>query len=283
MSGVDDTSCDIVLMGASGFIGSKMLAAIKDSCAVTVVPRELRLHQRCELHDFLSENKPRLGVVCCAGTRGQPNIDWCDEHPVESIDANIIGQLNVATICSALGLHCALIGTGFVYAGSDGKQYSESDPPDNELPKTYIKLRIQLEQLLKYFPNVLNLRVIYPVTRDLTDKRGLIGKLASFSSVDDASGSCTFLEDLCPLVPTLMRKKVGGNLNFTNPGVVSYRKIVEHLKRRDPSYSPEIRHQSGRPVVQLDCSKMLSLCLSEGMKVPCVDESLENIFASEPS
>ena len=61
-----------------------------------------------------------------------------------------------------------------------------------------------LAQLLAYYPNVLNLRVIYPITRDMSDKRGLVGKLAGFSKVDDAVGCCTFLEDLCPLVPLMM-------------------------------------------------------------------------------
>ena len=73
--------------------------------------------------------------------------DWCDTHPVETIDANITGQLNVATACNELGVHCALIGTGFVYAGKEGKLYTEEDAPDSGLPKAYIKLRIVLEQV----------------------------------------------------------------------------------------------------------------------------------------
>lgn len=74
--------------------------------------------------------------------------DWCDTHPVETIDANITGQLNVATACNELGVHCALVGTGFVYAGKEGKLYTEEDAPDSGLPKAYIKLRIVLEQVL---------------------------------------------------------------------------------------------------------------------------------------
>jgi 3,5-epimerase/4-reductase len=178
--------CDFVLMGESGFIGSKMLEAVRSKFSVAVVPG-IRLHQRTELRAFFEAQRPRHGVICCSGTRGNPNIDWCDTHPVETIDANITGQLNIATICKELDLHCALIGTGFVYAGRDGKVYTEEDPPDSELPKAYIKMRIALEQLLAYFPNVLNLRVIYPITRDISDKRGLIGKLSGFAKVRSRS------------------------------------------------------------------------------------------------
>ena len=42
----------------------------------------------------------------------------------------------------------------------------------------------------------------------------------SRTKVDDAVGCCTFLEDLCPLVPIMMKKKARGHLNFTNPGTV---------------------------------------------------------------
>ena len=272
-----EPTCDFVLMGHSGFIGAKMLDAIRKEYHVVVVPSTLRLQQPAELRAFLGVHRPCHGVVCCSGTRGIPNIDWCDENPIATIDVNICGQLNVATLCAELDLHCALVGTGFVYAGKDGKAYTEEDVPDSTMPKTYIKLRIVLEQLLAYYPNVLNLRVIYPITSDLDDKRGLIGKLAGFPKVDDATGSCTFLETLCPLVPVLMKKKVSGPLNFTNPGTVSYRDIVERLKRRNPGYDPEIRPLVGRPAIVLDTSKLVASCAPE-CEVPTAEACLARMF-----
>ena len=144
------------------------------------------------------------------------------------------------------------------------------------MPKVYIKLRIQLEQLLEHYDNVLNLRVIYPITEDLDDKRGLLGKLAGFSAVDNSSSCCTFLEDLCPLVPELMKRKATGPLNFTNPGLVSYGKVVEYLKQKNPDYDPELRPPGGRPAISLDSSRMVELC--EGLEVPTAEQSLDRIF-----
>ena len=45
-------TCDFVLMGESGFIGSKMLEAIKPDYNVVLVPG-IRLHQRTELRAFI--------------------------------------------------------------------------------------------------------------------------------------------------------------------------------------------------------------------------------------
>jgi hypothetical protein len=76
----------------------------------------------------------------------------------------------------------------------------------------------------------------------------------------------------------MMMKKASGNLNFTNPGTVSYKDIVERLKARNPDYNPELRPPSGRPAIALDCSKMLALCAPE-YSVPTAEESLAKIFA----
>ena len=73
-----DPTCDFVLMGVRGFIGSKMLEAVTAAnYKVTVVPNTIRLHERETLKKFLAHNRPRHGVICCSGTRGIPNIGAC--------------------------------------------------------------------------------------------------------------------------------------------------------------------------------------------------------------
>ena len=67
-----DGACDFVLMGTSGFIGSKMLAAFEAAgFNLRVVPSEIRLQHRTELRQFIDGSLPRFGVVCCSGTRGK--------------------------------------------------------------------------------------------------------------------------------------------------------------------------------------------------------------------
>ena len=79
----------------------------------------------------------------------------------------------------------------------------------------YIALRAKMEELLAYFDNALVLRVLYPVSSDL-DPRGLIGKLALFERVDKVQTSVTVLEDLCPLLPDLVRRRATGVRKETN-------------------------------------------------------------------
>ncbi len=96
--------------------------------------------------------------------------------------------------------------------------------------RRYMSLRCHLEDIIAFYPNVLNLRVLFPIVSDLEDKRGLLGKLRHFAFVEAAENSCTFLEDLCPTIPQLVRANIVGNLNFANPGLVSYADVVNRLR-----------------------------------------------------
>ena len=167
---------DFVLLGATGFLGASILRKLERTHVVCT--SRLRLKDRLGLEALLDEQKPKLGVICAAGERGRPNIAWCDAHPVETLDANITGQLSVAAACHERGLHLILLGTGALYLASEKKRkFSEADPPNGGSPGVYTALRQKMEELTAYFNNVLVLRVLYPLSSDL-DPRGLLGKLA---------------------------------------------------------------------------------------------------------
>lgn len=259
--GTPDGGCDFVVFGSTGFLGSYILEALR-ACPdppgqpqkVVVVPRSLRLHEsRAELKSYLKACLPiRCGVICAAGTRGTPNIDWCKDHPGETVDANVVGQLNVCSVCRELSdenvgllsgkdkklIHVTLIGSGMAHNPSQSTG-AEPIPDDSrcelyEGQHVYARLRCLLEELLTAgsftSSHVLNLRILFPICRDLSDKRGLLGKLLGFSQIDRVANSCTFLEDLCPLIPTLVEKRVVGHMNFTNPGTVRYDHAAELMR-----------------------------------------------------
>lgn len=173
---------DFVLMGPSGFLGAAILRYLESS-SFSVYPTRLRLKDRLGLEALLDEIKPKLGVICAAGERGRPKITWCDSHPVETVDANITGQLSVAAVCHERGLHVILVGTGALYVTSEKKRkFSESDPPNGGSPGVYTALRQKMEELTNFFENALVIRVLYPLSSDL-DARGLLGKLATWKIV----------------------------------------------------------------------------------------------------
>jgi len=289
MSSADDLSvedrrpenADFLLLGAGGFLGAAIQRALEDARHSVVVSR-VRLNDRPGLDRLLHLCRPALGLVCAAGERGRPNVSWCDSHPVETLDANVTGQLNVAAACHAHAVHAVILGTGALYVSQrqspSRAPFTESDAPNAQM-NVYLALRVKLEELLCYFDNVLTLRVLYPVSSDL-DKRGLIGKLARFEQVDGTETSATVLEDLCPLIPDLVRRRATGVMNFVNRGTVSYAEIVSELSKRMPAgwRQPSIVVPSGdsRPACELDVARLTAGC---GREVPSAAAAVRRIVA----
>lgn len=272
---------DFILMGPSGFLGAAILRYLQSS-SFSVYPTRLRLKDRLGLEALLDEIKPKLGVICAAGERGRPNIAWCDSHPVETVDANITGQLSVAAACHERGLHVILVGTGALYVTSEKKRkFSESDPPNGGSPGVYTALRQKMEELTNFFENALVIRVLYPLSSDL-DARGLLGKLARFQQVDSVETSVTVLDDLIPLLPVLAKRRAAGVFNFVNPGTLSYAQIVSLLAERISSCAewtpPTIRGAGAgnKAAAELDTTRLQDAI---GVPIPQASESAKRIVA----
>ncbi|CAE8737080.1 unnamed protein product [Polarella glacialis] len=268
-----------VLLGPSGFLGSAILKSL-EAGGYRVLCSSIRLQDRPGLERLLDASRPSLGLVCAAGERGRPNISWCEDHPVETMDANITGQLSVAAACHARGIHVTLMGTGALYSADPqvpGRVFNEEDPPNTTSKLVYTELRKKMEELLVYFDNALTLRVLYPVSSDL-DSRGLIGKLARFEQVHKVQTSVTVLDDLCPLIPELVRRRTTGVLNFVNSGMVTYTDVVSDLaKRAPPSWRrPLLGEDNSRAAAELGVARLAAAC---GREVPDALSSLQRIIS----
>jgi len=273
-------SPDFVLLGPSGFLGAAILKVL-EGAGHRVAASRVRLQDRLGIEQLLDESRPSLGVICAAGERGRPNISWCETHPVETVDANVTGQLAVAAACHARGLHVVLLGTGVLYSANPElpeHRFKEEDPP-NAKTNVYIALRQKMEDLLAYFDNALVLRILYPVSSDL-DPRGLIGKLARFERVDQVRTSVTVLEDLLPLLPSLARSRATGVLNFANSGTVAYADVIDELAERAPATWRRPRTDPAAPpraACELDVGRLCAAC--GGHPVPSASESVRRIIS----
>jgi hypothetical protein len=156
---------------------------------------------------------------------------------METIDANVTGQLAIAGICQTLGLHLTLIGTcGFYHyddahplGGSAG--FTESDAPNHEC-NFYYKMRVYLERLLEEtgaIGGLLNLRALFPFDHKVTSA-SLIGKLLRFARINCIPSSLTVLPDLVPLAVELMKAKEVGHVNWVCNGVASNGDVLKAYK-----------------------------------------------------
>ena len=80
-----------------------------------------------------------------------------------------------------------------------------------------------------YKDDVLNLRIRMPITGKL-NKRNFITKITTYEKVCSVPNSMTVLPELLPYVLEMMKNKVTGTVNLTNPGLISHNDILEMYK-----------------------------------------------------
>lgn len=224
-----DTKIFLVFGGDTGWIGQKVMHLLKEE-GHRVFAAKSRLEQREAIMREIERIKPHC-VINTAGVTGVPNVDWCEDHKQETIRANIIGALNLADITYMLGIHMIHMGTGCVYEyDNEHPMYGDRGFTEEDVPNFhgsfYSHTKCMLDDLLNYYPNVLNLRLRMPIASDL-HPRSFITKITRYKKVVNIPNSMSILDDLLPLIPRMADRRLTGKYNFVNPGVISHNEILK--------------------------------------------------------
>jgi 3,5-epimerase/4-reductase len=167
---------------------------------------------------------------------GRPNVDWCEDHKIETIRANVLGTLTLADVAHTAGAHLTVYATGCIFAYDDahpcgsGKGFTEDDTP-NFTGSYYSFTKAITESLLRQYPGTLVLRVRMPIVADLLYPRNFITKILTYQKIVDIPNSMTVLPELLPHSLDMARRRVAGVMNFTNPGAISHNQILELYKQ----------------------------------------------------
>jgi len=211
---------EFMLFGSSGFLGSSILN-ILNLQKKNVICCNIRLENVAEIEKFIELYNPKY-IICSAGLTGSPNISWCDQNKIQTIETNITFQLTLAKICKTYGKHLTIIGSGGIF--DDTRFYKESDN-GNFYNNFYSICRIQLEFLLKEYDNVFYVRVNYPISSTKSSKN-LITKLENFTMVEDKEFSLTYIDELFLVLIQMIEKNEIGICNLVNSGAINLIEIM---------------------------------------------------------
>lgn len=223
-----------ILIFGKGYIAGKF----KEHFGVDAEISDLRLEDYSSIKRELEEKKPDV-VVNCAGKTGRPNVDWCEDHKMETLTSNVVAPLLLARACEELGLYMVHVGSGCVYEGyNNGEGYSECDEPNFD-GSYYSKTKAWSETMLKDF-KVLQLRLRMPFD-SVPSERNFITKITKYPKVISIPNSISVLEDFMKAADALIQKRALGIYNVTNPGVITHQEILDMYRELvDPTYHYEL-------------------------------------------
>jgi len=230
----------LVFGGEKGWIGQMVVALLKEQ-GKPVHVAHARLEDREAVVKEIEQHKPKY-IMNCAGVTGRPNVDWCEDHKQETIRSNVIGTLNLCDVAFTHNIHVTNFATGCIFEYDEkhplgsGVGFLEDDEP-NFSASFYSKTKGIVEQLLRFYPNVLTLRVRMPISDDLSP-RSFITKISKYAKVVNVPNSMTVLHDLLPVAIDMTEKGLLGVINFTNPGAISHNEILDLYKKYiDPKFT----------------------------------------------
>ncbi len=262
---------NVLLFGGRGYIASH----IKTIYPNAMLP-ETDIADAAGVAEVLDRVKPDV-VINAAGKTGRPNVDWCEDHKLETMRSNVQGPLNLLEACSKRKIYWVHIGSGCTYEGDNGgKGFTEEDAP-NFTGSFYARSKLWIDQILKDFP-VLQLRLRMPF--DGTDQpRSLINKLKKYPKVLDQQNSLTYVPDFLLALQTLVTNRRTGIYNVVNSGTISpYRIMLQYKEFVDPNHVFErltLDHlgdvvKAGRSNCVLSNAKVLA----EGVSMRPVEEAV---------
>jgi len=124
----------LVVTGASGLLGNKIVELAKEKFEVTPIHNTKPLHSNSLTLDItdaaeVSSLFSRLKPTAVIHTASETNVDKCEMEKEHAWKTNVEGARNIAETCQKVNAKLVAISTDYVFDGEKGL-YSELDKPD---------------------------------------------------------------------------------------------------------------------------------------------------------
>ncbi len=222
-----------ILIIGKGWIGKRCFEMWSDS-----IISDKQIANVKDVEKLLEEFRPDA-VLNSAGVVGKPNVDWCENHQLETIFGNTVLPAIIAEACQKFNTYLLHIGTGCVFYGyaADPKGWKENDVPSPSA--VYTRSKYAADLVLSTLPNVGIARIRMPID-SIPSAGNLIDKLVHYPRVVDVINSVSVMEDMVTTFRALLEKKAAGIFHVTNPGAIKHREILDLYKKYvDPEHTNE--------------------------------------------
>lgn len=224
----------ILVVGANGFVAKRFLETYPSE---TIAFSE-RVTDKASFLKALDEHQPDA-VVNAAGRTGRPNVDWCEDHQVETYEGNVQLPLTLASACQERGIYLLHLASGCIFYGDspDPRGWREDDFANPSA--FYSRTKYAADLVLSKMQNVGIARLRMPID-NRPNQRNLIDKLAAYKQVVDVENSATVIDDLVRAMYELCVKRGQGIFHVVNPGTLRHRELLDLYRELvDPTIQTE--------------------------------------------
>ena len=220
---------NVLVFGSTGQLGTDLVEVLGTAGVFEVIPCG---HEAVDCRDahairrVVCKHRPRFVVNCAAYVR----VDDCEDHPADAFAVNAIGALNIARACAEFDACCVYISTDYVFNGTKGAPYTESDLTDPI--NVYGVSKLAGETLVRQAAN----RWLIVRTSSLFGKTGARGKGGNFIEsvltkarggeslkiIDDIYISPTYTRDAARAIGRLLDANQFGVVHVANSGVCTW-------------------------------------------------------------
>lgn len=264
-----------LIFGKIGWLAQRFNEFLKDSEISEIDITDLEAVRK-----ELDEKKPEI-VINAAGKTGRPNVDWCEEHDIETLISNVIGPRKIQIACSERKIYWIHLSSGCIFQGdNNGRGWKEDDI--GSPPSWYSWTKDWADQHLKDKP-VLIVRFRLPID-NRPNSRNLIDKLIPHPKVRSVNNSVTVVPDLLETVKKLIKRKQTGIYHVVNPGTINSGEIMAAYKKIvDPSHkfgiiSEEEYYGKIAGVRRADCLLNTDKLQKEGIRLKPIKERIIEVM-----
>lgn len=229
----------IVIIGAGGQLGRDLTAALitRGDEVAPLTRTDLDITDRAQTAAVLAGMRPELVINTAAENR----VDACEDRLSEAFAVNAVAAGHLAAVTGELGAALLHLSTDYVFDGSKGAPYVESDPPAPL--NAYGASKLAGEQLVRER----NPRHFIIRSSGLYGAAGSKGKGGNFVEaiirrareesavpvVNDQVTAPTYTRDLAEAIAELIRTRGFGTYHLAADGEVSWcgfaREIIKQL------------------------------------------------------
>lgn len=220
-------------------------------------------------------------LINATGKTGKPNVDWCEDHRLETAKVNIAGAINVCETAATQGNYVLQIGSGCIFSGGADQVFAEDDEP-NFFGSYYSQTKAVAEGAVKEIPGVCVLRIRMPLQGSPSPKN-LLNKLLKYEKIISLPNSVTVMEDFMPFLERVIEARPEGVLNAVNPGVYEHRDLLERYREvvepsRSFEYMTPEEFKGMTKARRSDCVLSTALVEKMGIAMPEVGDSLNTLI-----